>query len=250
MDCQIRRADDVAELVLIGSLDSTWASYLTDQVDEVVRAGALEIWFDMSGVTYLSSQGIGILVRYHKQLGRIGGRVRIVASSEMVTSVLTLTGVAKLLVDEGPSPAPADGPTAACRSIEREGMTLQVFPSPAAAAPADLALIGDPARLPGRGYDAADERTWMAEPGAVAFGLGALGPGFEECRGRFGEFLAVAGVAAYRPSAGQSRPDFEHAAGAFVPAVRVLLRPGIPDRRGGRHPLRGDRGAGQCECYR
>ena len=36
MECQIHRADDIAELVLVGSLDSTWASYLTDQVDEVV----------------------------------------------------------------------------------------------------------------------------------------------------------------------------------------------------------------------
>jgi anti-anti-sigma factor len=222
MDCQIRRADDVAELVLVGSLDSSWTPYLADQIDEVVRAGAVEVWFDMLGVTYLSSHGIAIIVRYHQQLRKIGGRVRIVAGSEMVTSVLKLSGVSKVLDGEGPSPAPATGSPAACRSIERDGMTLQVFPGPAAVAPAILALIGDPARLPGRGYDRADERTWMAEPGAVAFGLGALGPSFEECRARFGEFLAVAGVAAYRPGAGHSRPDFEHAAGAFVPAVRVL----------------------------
>lgn len=222
MHCQIRRADDVAELVLAGSLDSSWTPYLADQIDVVVRAGAVEVWFDMSGVTYLSSHGIAIIVRYHQQLRKIGGRVRIVAGSEMVNSVLKLSGVSKVLDGEGPSPAPAGAPTATCRSIERDGMTLQVFPGPTAVAPADLALIGDPARLPGRGYDAADERTWMAEPGAVAFGLGALGPSFEECRSRFGEFLAVAGVAAYRPGAGQSRPDFEHAAGAFVPAVRML----------------------------
>jgi anti-anti-sigma factor len=222
MDCQIRRADLVAELVLVGSLDSSWAPYLADQIDELVRKGALEVWFDMSGVTYLSSHGIAIIVRYHRQLRRIGGRVRIVAGSELVTSVLKLSGVAQVLDVEGPSPAPDAGSVTAYRSLEREGMTLQVFPGPAVVSPANLALFGDPARLPGRGYDAADERTWMARPGSVAFGLGALGPSFAECRGRFGEFLAVAGVATYRPSEGQGRPDFEHAAGAFVPVVRVL----------------------------
>ena len=59
-------------------------------------------------------------------------------------------------------------------------------------------------------------------PGGVAIGLGALGPSFEACRGRFGEFLAAAGVAAYRPSEGSGQPDFEQAAGAFVPEVHVL----------------------------
>ena len=68
MDCQIRRADDVAELVLVGSLDSSWSSYLSDRIDEVIRGGALEVRVDMAGVSYLSSNGIGLLVRYHRQL--------------------------------------------------------------------------------------------------------------------------------------------------------------------------------------
>jgi anti-anti-sigma factor len=231
MDCQIRRADNVAELVLVGSLDSSWSSYLSDRIDEVIRGGALEVWVDMAGISYLSSNGIGLLVRYHRQLQKIGGRLRIVADSEAVSHVLRLSGVAQILGDDGPSPAPGAGPAARCEAVEREGMTLQVFPKGSGGGAERLELIGDPARLPGRGYDAPDERTWMAVPGAVAFGLGALGPSFEACRGRFGEFLAVAGVVAYRPSAGPGRPDFEHAAGAFVPAVRLLYGLAFPVER-------------------
>jgi anti-anti-sigma factor len=222
MDCQICRADDVVELVLVGSLDSSWSSYLSDRIDEVVRGGALDVRVDMAGVSYLSSNGIALLIRYHRQLQKIGGRFRIVADSEAVSHVLRLTGVSQLFRDDGLSPAPEEGPPARCEAVERDGMVLQVFPKASDDGAECLELIGDPARLPGRGYDAPDERTWMAVPGAVAFGLGALGPSFEACRGRFGEFLAVAGVAAYRPSAGPGRPDFEHAAGAFVPRVRLL----------------------------
>jgi anti-anti-sigma factor len=222
MDCQIHRALDVAELVLIGSLDSSWSSYLSDRIDEVIRGGALEVRIDMAGISYLSSNGIALLVRYHQQLRKIGGRIRIVADSESVSHVLRLTGVAQILRDDGASLAPTADPATQCEVIEREGMSLQFFPNAYGDRIEHLELIGDPGRLPDRGYEALDERTWMAVPGSAAFGLGALGPSFEACSGRFGEFLVVAGVAAYRPSAGPGRPDFEHAVGAFVPAVRVL----------------------------
>ena len=106
MDCQIRRSDDVAEMVLVGSLDSSWSSYLSERFDEVVRSGAQEVRIDMSGVSYLSSNGIGLLVRYHKQLRKIGGRFRIVADSEAVGHVLRLTGVYQILHDDGPALAP------------------------------------------------------------------------------------------------------------------------------------------------
>src|SRR5262245_49117607 len=126
MDCQIRRTDHVAELVLEGSLDSSWSSYFSDRIDEVIRAGALELLLDMAGITYLSSNGIGLLVRYHRQLAKIGGRFRIVADSEAVNHVLRLTGVWKLLHDDAPSPAMIQAPARECVTIERERMALQV----------------------------------------------------------------------------------------------------------------------------
>ncbi len=68
MDCQIRRSDDVALVVLIGSLDSSWSNYFSDRIDEVVRGGALEVRVDMAGVSYLSSNGIALLIRYHREI--------------------------------------------------------------------------------------------------------------------------------------------------------------------------------------
>jgi anti-sigma B factor antagonist len=231
MDCLIRRLDGIAEVILVGSLDSSWSSYLSDRIDEVVRSGALEVRIDMAGVSYLSSNGISLLVRYHKQLRKIGGRLRIVADSEEVSHVLRLTGVTQILGDDGQALLPGMDRAARSEVVEREGMSLQVFPNEGGSGVERLLLIGNPARLPGSGYDAPDERIWMVVPGATALGLGALGPNFETCRGRFGEFLAVAGVAAYRPSAGPGRADFEQAVGAFVPTVRVLYGLAFPAER-------------------
>jgi len=131
--------------------------------------------------------------------------------------------VTKILRDEGPAGGGLEtGPAASSVALDRSGMTLQVFTQRAAAAIVSLELIGDPAKMASRGYAAADDRTWRAAPNGVALGLGALGPDFDACRDRYGEFLAAAGVAAYRPSEGPNRPDFELTAGAFVPEVRVL----------------------------
>jgi anti-anti-sigma factor len=222
MDCQIHRVDNVAEVTLVGSLDSAWSSYLSDRLDEVIRSGALNVNLDLTGVSYLSSNGIALLVGYHKQLRRIGGRLRIVADSEAVSYVLRLTGVFQLLHDESPTGLTQTTRAIPSEATEREGMTLQIFEKKTDGKPECVELVGDPARLPGHGYGPQDEQTWRAAPEAVALGLGALGPSFEACCGRFGEFLAAGGYAVYRPSAGPGRPDFEHAAGEFVPAVRML----------------------------
>src|SRR5262249_25254078 len=42
------------------------------------------------------------------------------------------------------------------------------------------------------------------------------------CRNRFGEFLTVAGAAAYLPTDGSNMPDYLVATGTLVPAVEVL----------------------------
>jgi anti-anti-sigma factor len=231
MDCQIRHTEGIAELALVGSLDSSWSSYLSDRIDEVVRSGALDVRVDMVGVSYLSSNGIAVLVRYHRQLRKIGGQFRIIAGSESVSHVLQLTGVWDLLKGDGPAPPPMADSAVKSEAVERDGVALQVFPNVLGATAERLELIGNPAQFAGLAYAARDERIWNAAVDSVAFGLGALGPSFDACRGRFGEFLAVAGVAAYRPSAAPGRPDFEHAAGAFVPAVRVLYGLAFPVER-------------------
>ena len=76
----------------------------------------------MSGVSYLSSNGIALLVRYHRQMRQIGGRFRIVADSEAVGHVLRLTGVCadapRRRADRRRGGA---APAAACEAIERDG---------------------------------------------------------------------------------------------------------------------------------
>jgi len=58
--------------------------------------------------------------------------------------------------------------------------------------------------------------------GSFGVGLGAFGHDFADCRGRFGEFLAVAGAAVHLPTDGVNVPDSIVSSGALVPEVQVL----------------------------
>ena len=60
-----------------------------------------------------------------------------------------------------------------------------------------------------------------ATPG-FAFGIGAIGEGFSDCRDRFGEFVAVGGAAAYQPADGTNVPDYLVGSGAHASELQVL----------------------------
>jgi hypothetical protein len=51
--------------------------------------------------------------------------------------------------------------------------------------------------------------------------VGTLGDSYEDCEGRFGEFLAAAGVVAYLPTDGTNVPDYFVPAGSSVATVQV-----------------------------
>ena len=83
-------------------------------------------------------------------------------------------------------------------------------------------VIGDAGLLESRGFSDRDCRAQLVPESSVAVGLGAFGSGFAECKDRFGEFLAVAGAAAYLPSDGSNVPDYVLSEGALVPELQVL----------------------------
>jgi hypothetical protein len=83
-------------------------------------------------------------------------------------------------------------------------------------------ILGTPELLDGCRFGPEHCRTLRCPADAFAVGLGAFGRDFADCRTRFGEFLTVAGAAAYLPTDGSDVPDYVLASGALVPALEVL----------------------------
>lgn len=220
-----RHEGDEAEVELRGRLDAYWADHLARDLDELVRGGAHRLWLDLSGVTYLSSHGVGLLVRFQKELNRLGGSFKVINPSETVKEVLTVVRVHTLLIGEppgqrgrsaGPDRAPRRGETQ-----ERKGVAYETF-AYAADRPLRCRSVGDASLLlQGRRFGPESCPAVALGGDSFAVGVGALGQSFEDCQGRFGEFLAAAGAAAYLPTDGTNVPDYFLLSGSTVPRVRL-----------------------------
>lgn len=80
--------------VLIIKADGGLAAHNADQFLEglgtLIESGASKIIVDCTALKYISSYGVGVLVRLHKKLAQRGGQVRLAAVESGVFTVLRL----------------------------------------------------------------------------------------------------------------------------------------------------------------
>jgi anti-anti-sigma factor len=204
MDITRTARDGLTELAVDGRIDSYWADHLDAALAEVVRAGQHRVRVELSRASFLSSAGVGVLVKYYKQLTRLNGALVVSKPSDPVRLVLEMTRVAPMLVEvetASQSPVPV-APTG--RQFERGGTVSEVF-GLTRGATLSLRTIGHPSL----GGTAPPQPTVLPCPAwRFALGVGALGDTATECRDRFGELLAVSGAAVYQPADGTNVPDY------------------------------------------
>ena len=220
MEITKERRDETLELRVKGRLDAYWADHLANALEEAIRGGDHHVRLDLAEVSYMSSAGIRILLKFFRQLERIRGELTVSRPSEAVRTVLELAGLTMLLLSEPRAPA-TEPPEAASRRLERDGAALEVF----AATPGSrlrCRAVGAPGRLLEGGFRAEDCHTLRFPASTFGLGVGAFGSGFADCRGRFGEFLVAAGAAAYLPTDGTNVADDLVASGDLVPEITVL----------------------------
>src|SRR5205814_5693483 len=96
---------ETVELKVEGRVDSYWADHLAAAVDQEIRQGSHQIQLDLSQVAFLSSAGIGTLVRLYKDLKSIQGSFAVSNCSRNVLKVIQLSKLEDLLVAQ-PAPEP------------------------------------------------------------------------------------------------------------------------------------------------
>ena len=208
MDITRTPGEGRVRLALRGRFDAAWSNAVQEALADCVRCGQHEIELDLSEVAFLSSAGIRVLLLTYRQLHGIRGRLSIIACSSEVLQVIELSGLRPLLAaaaDTDPRPEAAE-PASATQRLERAGARYEVQTLDAQARIA-VRAVGDPAALLERGALAALERASFPST-RLAVGVGAFGGTPDECRGRLGELLAVAGAAITLPTSGEGRPDW------------------------------------------
>lgn len=64
---------------------------------ELLKENHKKVIFDLTGVSYLDSSGVGILVMCHARLKKAGGALRIAGARGMVEETLVMTSVNKIV---------------------------------------------------------------------------------------------------------------------------------------------------------
>jgi anti-anti-sigma factor len=214
--------DGALDVGVAGRLDGYWADHLDRALTDVVREGHHHIRLDCSALSFLSSAGIAVLVKFHKELARVNGAFYVVNPSKAVSVSLRITRLADLLREPIRPQVSAAARTQHTRQVEQYGARFDIYEL-ARAAPLVYRTLGSGnPLLAARAF--VGEHCFSLESMTPTFvvGVGAFGDSFADCRTRFGELLSVAGATAYQPADGANVPDYLVASGALASDVRML----------------------------
>jgi anti-sigma B factor antagonist len=96
MTINVERDFELVTLEITGRLDTTTAPNLESVINELPE-DTKEFIFDVSGVEYISSAGIRVLLGAYKKMNTNQGIMRIEKANDMVREVFEMTGLLELL---------------------------------------------------------------------------------------------------------------------------------------------------------
>jgi len=80
-----------------GAIDMKTAPELEAACQRLLSQGDTRLLLDFSGVEYINSQGLGVILQLQKQLSVRSGGVAVAGLNERVKKVFTMTGVHKVV---------------------------------------------------------------------------------------------------------------------------------------------------------
>jgi len=87
---RIGKDEDIICIPISGSLNADNCDYLLDCVEGRIEAGHHKLILDCDGLSYISSMGLGMLVRVHSRMKKVGGDVKLANLHGTVAEILQL----------------------------------------------------------------------------------------------------------------------------------------------------------------
>ena len=91
LDTEIRRCKVHAWVMLEGELDASTAGQLFETFAELAREGIMHVALDLTGLDFIESTGISVLVAEHKRAESMGGELIIFSPLPLVRRVFEAT---------------------------------------------------------------------------------------------------------------------------------------------------------------
>ncbi len=99
-----RKVDSVRIIKITGRLDpGEGADRLNEMIEQFVEEGEIEFLLDLRGVTYISSTGVGSLIKCYRAVLKQKGHVKLLSPSQSVRNILAISkldGVFEIFSEE------------------------------------------------------------------------------------------------------------------------------------------------------
>ncbi len=92
MDIAEQKKGKVVVFTIKGRLDSASSSEVEQKILHSIEAGSKDVVLDFSGLDYISSAGIRVLVHCNKEIEKKHGHISLAAVPKPIENVLYITG--------------------------------------------------------------------------------------------------------------------------------------------------------------
>jgi anti-sigma B factor antagonist len=96
MDIKKEIKDEVLNVFISGRLDTNTAPELEASVNDDI-VGIKELNFNLKNLDYISSAGLRVILKFHKQMTTVGGTLNIISPKDEVVEVFDMTGFSTFL---------------------------------------------------------------------------------------------------------------------------------------------------------
>lgn len=98
MDIKFTNRGSTLIAAFSGELDHHFAEYVRNKIErEVIKATTRDVIFDLTGLSFMDSSGIGVLVGRYANIRKLGGKAAIICSNGRIRKILEISGVLKLM---------------------------------------------------------------------------------------------------------------------------------------------------------
>ncbi len=81
-----------------GELDHHFSEYARNKIErELLKATTHNVVFDLTGLSFMDSSGIGVIVGRFVYVKKLGGRTAIVCKNQKIRRILEISGILKLM---------------------------------------------------------------------------------------------------------------------------------------------------------
>lgn len=81
-----------------GELDHHFAEYARNKIEgELLKATTRDVIFDFSGLSFMDSSGIGVIVGRYANIKKLGGKAAIICRDNKIRRILEISGILKLM---------------------------------------------------------------------------------------------------------------------------------------------------------